>query len=195
MNAEYKLSLTNKSIEDAELGAKDVLINTRNAMGFIPNMYAAMANSPILLDTYASGYQLFREQSGFNAVEQEVVFLAISRENGCAYCMAAHSFVADEISKVPREITDAIREGTTVPDNQLAELVSFSTMMVRTRGLPSKQEVNNFLSMGYSEQHILDIIQAISVKTISNYANHLFHTEVDDVFKLWVWSNVENRAA
>jgi len=41
MNAEYKLSLTNRSIEDAELGAKDMLINTRDAMGFIPNMYDA----------------------------------------------------------------------------------------------------------------------------------------------------------
>ena len=188
MNAEYKLSLTKKTIEEAELGAKDVLNNTQQSMGFIPNMYAAMANSPILLDTYARGYQLFREQSGFNAIEQEVLFLAISRENGCTYCMAAHSFVADEISGVPTEITNAIRDGSVVPNVKLAELISFAITMVQSRGLPSKQAVTSFLDAGYEESHILDIIQAISVKTISNYANHLFHTDVDDVFKSRVWS-------
>jgi uncharacterized peroxidase-related enzyme len=191
MNAEHKLSLTNKSVEQAALGAKDVLNTMQQNMGFIPNMYAAMANSPVLLNTYASGYQLFREQSGFNAVEQEVIFLAISRENGCTYCMAAHSFVADSISKVPTNITDAIRDNTLVPNDTLAQLVDFTITMVRSRGLPSKQAVDAFLGAGYSEHHILDIIQAISVKTISNYANHLFHTDVDDVFKGRVWSGNE----
>ena len=168
------------------------MLNTmQQNMGFIPNMYAAMANSPVLLNTYASGYQLFREQSGFNAVEQEVIFLAISRENGCTYCMAAHSFVADSISKVPTNITDAIRDNTLVPNDTLAQLVDFTITMVRSRGLPSKQAVDAFLGAGYSEHHILDIIQAISVKTISNYANHLFHTDVDDVFKGRVWSGNE----
>lgn len=187
MNAEYKLSLTNKSIEDAEVGAKNVLSNTQDNMGFIPNMYAAMANSSMLLDTYASGYKLFREQSGFDAVEQEVIFLAISRENACTYCMAAHSFVADAISKVPKPITDAIRNDTTIPDAKLAELVKFARTMVKSRGLPTVADVDGFLNAGYSEQRVLDIIQAISVKTISNYANHLFHTELDDVFKKREW--------
>ena len=189
MSAEYKLSLKGQSVDEAALGAKDVLNNTQKNMGFIPNMYAAMANSPVLLNTYASGYKYFREQSGFNAVEQEVIFLAISRENNCTYCMAAHSFVADAISKVPTDITDAIRDGRVVPDEQLAQLVSFTTTMVRSRGLPSKEEVETFIGAGYSEHHVLDIIQAISVKTISNYANHLFHTEVDDAFKSRLWSN------
>ncbi|MBV1875641.1 MAG: carboxymuconolactone decarboxylase family protein [Cycloclasticus sp.] len=189
MNKEYKLSLTNRSIEEAELGAKDVLINTRDAMGFIPNMYmyTAMANSPILLDTYASGCKLFREQSGFNPIEQEVVFLAISRENACIYCMAAHSFVADAMSKVPENITDAIRNDTSIPDIKIAELAKFTRTMVKTRGLPKVGDVDDFLEAGYSEHHVLDIIQAISVKTISNYANHLFHTELDDVFKKREW--------
>jgi len=187
MNAEYKLSLTNKSIDDAELGVKDVLINTRNAMGFIPNMYAAMANSSILLDTYASGYKLFREKSGFSSIEQEVIFLTISRENACTYCMAAHSFVADVMSKVPKNITDAIRNDKSIPDSKLSELVNFTRTMVRARGLPKETDVKDFLGAGYSELHVLDIIQAISVKTISNYANHLFHTELDDVFKKREW--------
>jgi len=30
--------------------------------------------------------------------------------------------------------------------------------------------------------HVLEIILAMAVKTISNYANHVNHTDVDDAF-------------
>ncbi len=36
---------------------------------------------------YMHGYETLREQSGFTPAEQEVVFLTISRENGCGYCI------------------------------------------------------------------------------------------------------------
>jgi AhpD family alkylhydroperoxidase len=61
-------------------------------------MYAVMANSPGLLETYATGYAAFREASGFTPAEQEVVLLTVSHENGCEYCVAAHSFLADQVS-------------------------------------------------------------------------------------------------
>ena len=187
MNSDYKLTLEYKTIENAEQGADALLSGAKQAMGFIPNMYSAMANSPALLETYLHGYKLFRSQSHFNTAEQEVIFLAISRENSCSYCMAAHSFVADNMSKVPVDVTDAIRNNTEINDVKLASLASFSQIMVQKRGLPSQDDVKTFLDSGYTELHILEIILAISVKTISNYANHLFHTELDDMFSARAW--------
>lgn len=32
------------------------------------------------------------------------------------------------------------------------------------------------------DKHILEIVLAIAVNTLSNYANHLFHTPVDPMF-------------
>jgi len=187
MNAQYKLTLQNRSVTNADERTKVLLNDAKKGMGFIPNMYSAMANSSILFDTYIHGYKLFREQSSFTPVEQEVIFLAISHENGCNYCMGAHSFVADNMSKVPTEVTDSIRNNVTVLDHKLAALVQFVTTMVRKRGLPTNDDVEEFLSSGYSENKILEIILAISVKTISNYSNHIFHTELDDVFKSRKW--------
>ena len=40
--------------------------------------------------------------------------------------------------------------------------------MVNKRGLPDENEVQAFLNLGYTEGNILDVILAISVKTISN---------------------------
>jgi len=59
--------------------------------------------------------------------------------------------------------------------------------MVNKRGLPTEEDVNVFLNAGYTESHVLSIILAISIKTISNYTNHIFHTELDTVFKSREW--------
>ena len=64
MTAEYKLNLPTKTLEDADANAKTVLEKAKARVGFIPNMYAAMVNSPGLLETYLDGYDRFRKESG-----------------------------------------------------------------------------------------------------------------------------------
>lgn len=187
MLSEYLLSLASQTLETAEPRAATALESAHSSLGFIPNMYAVMANSPGLLDSYLYGYALFRQESGFTPAEQEVVFLTISRENACHYCMAAHSFVADAVSKVPRPITDAIRDGKPIPDGKLAVLSAFTRIMLASRGHPDKADIAAFLAAGYSERQVLEIILAIAVKTLSNYSNHLFHTPVDSVFAARSW--------
>jgi uncharacterized peroxidase-related enzyme len=175
------------SIETAEGKAKSLLVQSKQVLGFVPNMYGEMANEPALFEAYASTYAAFRRECGFSPVEQEVIFLAISRENRCDYCVAAHSFVADAMSKVPVAVTDAIREGRPIEDPKLAALAAFTAKMVALRGRPTENDVKAFLGAGYSEKNILGIILAVGVKTFSNYTNHLFRTPVDGEFESRVW--------
>lgn len=176
------------TIETATGKAKALLEAAKKKLGFVPIMYGAMANEPALFEAYATAYDAFRAETGFAPVEQEVIFLAISRANGCEYCMAAHSFVADAMSKVPADVTDAIRDGRPIVDAKLAALAKFTTTMVTSRGRPTDADVAEFRAAGYSEKNILGIILAISVKTLSNYSNHVFHTPVDEVFAGRAWS-------
>lgn len=187
-NSTYKITLAPKTVETSSPAAKEILERTKKELGMIPNMYANMANAPGLLSTYAHGYKLLRSESGFTSAEQEVIFLTISYENQCEYCVAAHSFVADMMSKVPIEVTEAIRNGLPIPDQKLHALSTFTSTMLNKRGNPTKEDVDLFLLAGYTEHHILYIILALSIKTISNYSNHIFNTTVDTVFKAREWS-------
>jgi AhpD family alkylhydroperoxidase len=99
--SEARLQISKVPLEKAEPVARATLESAQQKLGMIPNMYSYMANAPGLLETYRFGYDLFRQASGFTPVEQEVIFLSISYENGCEYCMAAHSFLADVQSKFP----------------------------------------------------------------------------------------------
>ena len=195
MTAEYRLSLPLQRLATADAEAKPVLEKAVAQVGFLPNMYAGMVNLPGLLDTYLTGYAAFRKGAGFTPQEQEVILLTISRQNGCTYCMAAHSAIADKVSKVPVEVTEAIRDGAPIPDAKLAALSDFTRKMVTSRGLPRNADVEAFLRAGYTERHILGIILAIAVKTLSNYSNHLFHTPLDDRFAARTWSGEEKSRA
>lgn len=160
----------------------------------IPNMYANMVNSPGLMETYAVGYERFRKFGGFTPIEQEVVFLTISIANECTYCVAAHSFVADMMSKLPKELTDTIRNEEKIDDPKLSALAEFTKVVFFSRGNPSKSEVKVFIEAGFEEKQILEIVLAIAVKTLSNYSNHVFHTEVDAVFSGRKWAKAETLA-
>ncbi|MFA7416562.1 MAG: carboxymuconolactone decarboxylase family protein [Rhizobium sp.] len=168
--------------DTANPAQKEVLEAAQKQVGFIPNMYANMVNAPGVLTTYLHGYNAFRQHSGLTPAEQEVVFLAISQQNGCTYCMAAHSMIADKVSGVPAPVLAAIRANLPIPDPKLRALHNFTRELVATAGKPSAAVADVFLSAGYSESHALQIILAAAVKTLSNYTNHLFQTTVDDKF-------------
>jgi len=182
MNADFKISLPPVSNENAQGAAKDIIEGTQAKLGFVPNMYRAMANSPGYLSTYAHGYTEFRENSGFTPQEQEVVFLVLSRENGCDYCVAAHSMVADKMSNLDSGSLAAVRSGSALPGVKLQALAIFTKHVFDTRGMVGRPEAAAFLAAGYTEKQILEVVLATAVKTLSNYSNHIFHNNVDDAF-------------
>jgi len=161
---------------------KEVLDLALKQVGFIPNMYANMANTPAILSTYLHGYALFRSESGLKPAEQEVVFLAVSQVNGCKYCTAAHSMIAEKMSGVPAPVLQAIRARQPIPDARLAVLFATTVAMVQSHGQPSAAQVQAFLDAGYQESDLLYLVLAIAVKTLSNFSNHIFATPVDEKF-------------
>ena len=121
--AEYQITLPARTETDDDPAIAAVLADVKAQTGRIPNMYARMANVPGLLETYLTGYAALRQHSGFTPGEQQIVFLAISRANGCTYCVSVHSGLAD-MAKVRTEVTDALRagEGWLPPLSMVAEL-------------------------------------------------------------------------
>ena len=182
MAATPVLDLPLLTAESAEPEAAALLRGAEEKIGFVPNMYGYMANLPELLEAYLGAYAGFRAGAGFTPPEQEVVFLAISAVNGCDYCVAAHSMLAEKVSKLPTESLAALRAGRPLPDPKLEALARFTRLMVTSRGMPEKAAVDAFLAAGYSERHVLGIILAIGVKTFSNYTNHLAGTALDPAF-------------
>lgn len=176
------IDMTPETLESATGEAQALLAGAKARLGFLPNMYGYMAKLPPILAGYLTSYDAFRTQAGFTPAEQETVFLTVSRVNGCTYCTAAHSMIADKKSGVSAENLAALRAGDALPDASLQAVARFTEAMLVSRGNPGKAAVDEFLAAGYGEQQVLGVVLAIACKTFSNYVNHLAGTPVDAVF-------------
>lgn len=83
---------------------------------------------------------------------------------------------------------DAIRNDTPIPSDRLAALSAFTMAMLETGGRPSEEDMARFRDAGFIDRHVLEVILAVSVKTISNWVNHIFDTPVNEVFESRRWS-------
>lgn len=176
----YTITLSPLDLQTADEKQKHALENGMQISGgMIPNMFSRMAHAPGLLNMYVAGYNAFRTESALSPAEQEVVLLTVSTENHCDYCIFGHKYMSDQVWKTPAEISQAVIEGKTLPHAKLNALAVFTRQMMAAKGHPSHQAAEAFFSAGYTERHILDIVHAIALKTISNYNNHLFATPFD----------------
>lgn len=180
--------MTNFTLHTAETApekSKQFLAKSQEAYGMIPGLHSVMAESPSLLEAYQIVHELF-VNSSFNNDELTVVWQTINVENGCSYCVPAHTGIAKSMG-VDDAITDALRNNTPLPNVKLETLRDFTLSVVRDRGNVDESKVQSFLAAGFTNQSILDVILGYSQKIMSNYTNHLAHTPVDDMFQKFEW--------
>lgn len=176
-----------KTIENAPEASKSALTQAKKAYGFSPNLLGLMANHPALLNSYWEGNISLSKNSLLSAKEQQVVFLSVSYENNCHYCMAAHTSIG-QMAKVPQEILDALREGKTLPNPKLEALSQYAKATTVKRGRVSQEDIDNFYKAGFSKEQQLEVIVITGFKVFTNYINYLAQTPVDDAFQPNVWS-------
>jgi uncharacterized peroxidase-related enzyme len=171
--------------ENAPEESREILKTVKDKYGFIPNVLAIAAESQAALATYTTAVDEL-EKSSFTAAELQILYLAISYENECTYCVAAHTTVG-QMNKVEEEVLNNLRAGKNLTDPKLNELVNFTRTVFTKRGSVSTNEIEKFLSVGYTSANILDVITVVATKTISNYINHIVETPLDDAFKAAKW--------
>jgi len=148
--------------------------------GFIPNLIAALAESPATVNAYFQLNSLF-DNTSFTSVERQVIMLTISRYADCQYCLAAHSTIS-KMLKVSNERINAIIYGHPIIEPKLEALRIFTHLVVEKQGKLANWDLTNFFQAGYSKQQVLDVILCVSFMTLSNYVNHINDTPIDMVF-------------
>ena len=174
------------SIESAPDAAKPLLEQANNDYGMVPGLYQVMASSPELLKSYFALHELF-DSTALNVEERNIVWLAISIENECHYCVPAHTAIAMQ-QGVDDQVINSLRDNVPLENPKLEALKTFTVGLVRNRGKASQAEFDAFFAAGYEPRHVLDILVGMAQKTLSNYTNHLAETEIDAPFVPFTWS-------
>lgn len=173
------------TLEQAADGSRELLSDVQKRFGFVPNLMGVLAHAPAALKAYLSLSELF-SRSSLSPIEQQAVLLAVSAENDCRYCVAAHS-VGAKMAGVPADVLSGLRSGSPLPDAKLEALREFTRMIVQLRAHLSDADLEAFTSAGYDQRHVLEVILGVAMKTISNYTNHIAGTPLDRAFRAEEW--------
>lgn len=169
------------TIATAPEKSRPLLEQVQKGFGFIPNLMATFANSPTVLGGYLAMDAAY-ERGTFNAAERQVILLAASVENSCAYCTAAHSTAAKNFFHVPAEEIAAVRSGKKLADAKLNALVNLTKEIVSKRGYVQPETVDAFIAAGYRKDQVMEVLIGVALKTVSNYLDHISVTEIDAPF-------------
>lgn len=97
------------TLDSAPAKARPLLSGLEQSLGMIPNLAAAMAESPGLLEGFFVLRKIFYSGS-FSPAEVQLIALANAYENSCRYCMTLHTAVALQEGAAEASV-EALRRG------------------------------------------------------------------------------------
>jgi len=157
--------------ENASPEVRAIFSDIQKTYGFVPNLFAYMAEAPTTLKAYLNLNELVSKTS-FSPAQQQLALLSVSVENECGFCSVAHQAIG-KMKKASEQSIQSIVNQTEIEDENDRALVSFVRTINQTRGNPGEQAIDAFLNAGFSKQQILEVVLIVAIKTLSNYINHM----------------------
>jgi uncharacterized peroxidase-related enzyme len=156
--------------------SRDLLDAIAKRNGKAINIQRVLAHSPAALQAYL-GINGALAQGSLAPQLRERIALVVAQENGCDYCLAAHTFLGGKAGLSADEIT-AARSGE-ADDAKERVIVGFAQTMVRERANVGDSDVQSLREAGLSEEEIVEVVANVVLNIFTNYINHVADTPVD----------------
>lgn len=167
----------NEVLPDEATGdAKEIYADVEEEMGMVPNIFRGLANSPAALHGYLALSSALAEGE-LTPEDREVLYLAVSENNGCHYCVSAHTMLAKKAG-VSEDETLAAREFGS-GDSRRDALLKFTKKVIASKGFVSDEDLAAVRDAGYTDGQIAESVGYIALATFSNLFNHVHDTPLD----------------
>jgi uncharacterized peroxidase-related enzyme len=163
--------------ENASGAAAELLAGVQKALGVTPNMTKVMVNSPAVLKAYLDFSGALNGGSLPAAVRERIAIL-LAQENGCDYCLSAHTYIATNIAKVDADEADRARSGR-ASDAKTEAILAFATAVVRSRGGVEDTDLKAARAAGLSDGEIAEVVAHVALNVFTNYLNKAADTDID----------------
>ncbi len=161
----------------AEGRTKELLDTTQRQLGRAPNLYRAMANSPATLSGYLAMRDALVKEGRLSSPDRERLALLVAQENGCTYCVSAHTFRGSKIGISDDELSMARQADSADP--RTAALLRFARDVVRRRGAVSEDIRAEAENAGLTASELGEVVGHVALNVLSNYFNHVAEPELD----------------
>ena len=174
------------TIESAPEQSKPVLRQLQQAFGLIPNIAGAMAASPVLINGFISVFQQVHGGS-FSEAQIQTLLLTNAVTNRCTWAVAFHTALALK-EGLSRADVQAIRERQLPGDAKLAALSRLARTLIEQRGHLAAGDLDAFLSAGYPQEQVLEVIAVVAASTITNYMGSVAQPPLEEMFHEYAWA-------
>jgi len=139
--------------------------------GKVPNIFAAMAHRPAVLNTFLPLYAAIVNQGTVDAKFKELAYLHASMVNGCEYCTRAHiasskraGVTAEQVAALPFYQRSPLFDEKEKATILYADRVTRGAPGIRA---PELQELSEF----YDEGQIVELTLVICIANFTNRFN------------------------
>jgi uncharacterized peroxidase-related enzyme len=171
-------------LDDLDEDVRGQILDARERLGFIPNVYLALAHRPDefrAFFTYRNA--VMGHEGGLSAVEREMIVVVTSAISNCTYCVVSHganlrllsgdSVFADKIAIDYRHAPLETRHRT-----MLDYAVKLS---VRPHEI-TESDRETLIAVGFTEEDIWDISSVVAFYALSNRMVHALELVPNDEF-------------
>lgn len=171
--------------ETAPAESRELLREVKANLGVLPNLAAAMAESPPFAKSFFTVRSIY---SGGTLGEGDRQLLSIANavENGCTWCVAFHSMLAEKAGVAPESVA-AVRSLRLPTDARDRALATFTQELIRNRGHVSPDAFEAFRAAGFTPAQALEVVLGVAFSTMANYAQHLVRAPLDDMLAPYAW--------
>ncbi|WP_433245798.1 carboxymuconolactone decarboxylase family protein [Streptosporangium sp. CA-135522] len=156
--------------------AAELLAAVQKALGLVPNMTKAMVNSPAVLKGYLE-FSGALGGGGLGAAVRERIAILVAQENGCDYCLSAHTYIGTKLAGLSQDQAAAARKGQ-ADDAQAAAALTLALALVRGQGSVTDAELaeaGEYLSEG----EIAEVVANVALNVFTNYLNKAGRVAID----------------
>jgi uncharacterized peroxidase-related enzyme len=162
--------------DDSHSRSIPLLDEVGKQLGFIPNRFRLIGNSPAGLEAYL-GFSHAMNKTLDGKMRYRIA-MAVAQVNGCDYCLSAHSYLGSNMARLDAAELAANRHGHST-DMKADPAVGFAKKVAETRGKVTETDIKLVKAAGYEDAQIVEIVLHVALNFLTNLINNVGDTDID----------------
>jgi len=155
---------------------KVLLDAIQKQLGMVPNFLKVFANSTVALQAFL-GLHGVASAGRLDPLDRERIALTLAQQNGCEYCVSAHTAIGRKTGLSDDEMA-AAREGTS-DDPTSAAILKFARNLMAKHGAVSQLDITELRSAGVDDAQIVEVITHVGMNFLTNILGKASLVEID----------------
>ena len=166
--------------DETSKDVQEIYAEIEDAFGKIPNLFKTYAHFPPLLKANWNKVRAIMMQGNLRRKTKEAIALLVSKDNSCAYCVAAHTAALKSIGITEKEINIIENEiKKSMFTEKERELITFARKANKDPNGITDKEFGKLKKAGASDSEIVEVLGVMEIFTAFNKFLDSLNVEID----------------